>query len=257
MKFGEVLKHQRPDLVISARHDAWLQKNDSPVYSQEALAFAARELAKLATPVDRRGKISASSLGSCARQQMFTFIGMPELSKTPQNSQQCQNGNFLHLRWQMAGLTEGWLVAAEVPIPANSLHLRGTQDGITDQDTLAEFKSISPHGYSSVANFGVKDDHRFQVGTYMAATGMSRASVIYENKGNQEYCEYMVEMDDDLHNEIEYRAQKMWRHADEQELPEPLDKCMAGEGWQYRFCPFRNVCMKVKSWEEAEEVARG
>lgn len=254
MRFGELLKHNRPSLVVSPKHEAWLLENDSPVYTPEALAFAARELAIQATPVDRRNTISASSLGSCARQQMFTFMGMPQLAPTAQNAAQLQNGVFLHLRWQMAGLTAGWLKAAEIPIPANPLRLRGTQDGISDQDTLVEFKSISPHGYSAVAKFGIKDDHRFQVGTYMTATGMERASLIYENKGNQEYVEYMVEMDADLTREVKERAEKVWDHADTKTLPEPLEKCIDKEGWEYRFCPYRNHCLRLKSWQQAEEI---
>jgi len=254
VKFGELLKYQRPNLVISERHDAWLQANDSAVYSAKAIAFAKQQMEALSTPVDRRGKLSASSLGDCPRQQMFTFMGMPQLTRTAQNVQQLQNGVFLHLRWQMAGLTEGWMTEAEVPITNSELRLRGTMDGISYADTLVEIKSISPHGYSSVAKFGVKEEHRFQVGTYLEASGMERASVVYENKANQEYVEYMVEMDEELHASVTERAGEVWGHADSKTLPEPLSKCIDRDGWQYRFCPYRHQCLRLKSWEDAEET---
>ena len=61
MKFADTTKHNRPDLVISKRHDAWLEKNDHPHYSTEAIKFALREFK--ATPRVRAGTVSASSPG--------------------------------------------------------------------------------------------------------------------------------------------------------------------------------------------------
>src|SRR3954462_2316733 len=113
MKFSSLGKYQMDKgLVVSPRHEQWLQVNSDPIYSDEALAFGAKVLIDMGRPRDRRGTISASSAGSCRRKQQFTFLGLPELPPTPKLAQIFQNGTFMHIRWQMAGLTEGWLLAA-------------------------------------------------------------------------------------------------------------------------------------------------
>ena len=257
MKFGEMIKATSRSLVVSPRHEAWLVQNGNPIYSPEALAFGAGELLKQATPRDRRGTFSASSLGTCVRKQLFTYLGMPEAPISAKTAQIFQNGTFMHIRWQMAGLTEGWLAQAEVPVGANDLGLSGTQDGIAHDGTVVEFKSINSHGYAGVTNFGPKPEHLFQIGTYMVTTGAERAAIVYEDKNTQEYQEHVVVRDQKVSDEIIERAETVWTRAQNHTLPEPLDKCMAGEGYVYKFCPFRNVCLKVKSWEQAEEVAHG
>ena len=65
---------------------------------------------------------SASSLGLLSDdRQEFTWLGWCEMAPSPKTAQIFHNGNFMHLRWQMAGLTAGWLKDAEVPVPANDL----------------------------------------------------------------------------------------------------------------------------------------
>jgi len=127
MKFSEVVKNNAPDLVVSRRHEEWLARNANPVYSDRALDFAAHQLAVL--PRVRKGTISASSLGGCKRKQQFEYIGMPQLPMDTKGALKVQNGMFMHLRWQMAGLTEGWLLEAEEPVPAarSSTYIDGTR----------------------------------------------------------------------------------------------------------------------------------
>lgn len=256
MKFGELLKNTKPDLVVSPRHDAWMSKNSNPVYTQEALEFGAQELLKQATPRDRRGGVSASSLGKCVRRQQFTFLGMPEGTMTAKGAQILLNGTFMHIRWQMAGLTEGWLTVAEVPVGENSLKLSGTQDGIAHDGSIVELKSINAHGFRSVQTFGPRSDHVFQVGTYMAVTHRTKTSIVYEDKNTQEYSEHIVHMDRELEEKVLSRADEVWEHIDEKRLAEPLSKCIDREGYIYKFCPFRDICLQTKSWEHAEEIAR-
>lgn len=256
MKFGEILKQTRPGLVVSPRHEAWMAINSNPVYSPEALAFGAKEMLKQATPRDRRGSVSASSVGKCIRQQQFTYLGMPEGTMTAKGAQILLNGTFMHIRWQMAGLTEGWLVRAEVPVGRNHLTLDGTIDGIAYDGSVVEFKSINTHGFSSVQTFGPRKDHVFQVVTYMVATGAEKGSIIYEDKNTQEYSEHIVLMDDEHREMVAQQADNVWSAINDHELVEPLSKCIDKEGYVYKFCPFHQICLQTKSWEHAKEIAR-
>ena len=256
MKFSQMIKTEKQELPVSRRHDAWMESNSNPAYSPEALEFARGALAM--PPRNRKGTVSASSLNSCVRRQQFTFLGMPEANHSPKSSQILQNGQFMHLRWQMAGITEGWLVAPEVPImQPNKWKLTGTMDGVLYNGFNLELKSINSNGFSQVRSFGVKDDHYSQVGTYMVVNDMEASSVIYEDKNTQEFTEIVVHRDATMERKVEASADRIWSAIDERSLAEPLATCEERTGFRFTGCPFRNVCLGIKNYDHAEELANG
>src|SRR3954470_1649699 len=107
MKFPETIQHSAPHLVVSHRHEKWITGSDHPPYSQRAIDFAQAQLGK--PDRKREGTLSASSLGDCERYQQFVYLGMPKLLPDAKGAARMANGTFMHLRWQMEGLTEGWL----------------------------------------------------------------------------------------------------------------------------------------------------
>lgn len=248
MKFSETIKNTDPKLVISRRHEAWLLENDHPVYSQRALDFAYQALTKRDRV--RKGTISASSLGECQRYQQFVYLGMPQLPHDQKNAMKMQNGSFVHLRWQMAGLTEGWLDKAEVAVANEPLGLRGSMDGVVYDGSILELKSINNNGFSRVATFGPLVPHLFQMATYMLCTGRDKGIFIYECKDNQEYKEIVVGPEDLPMKEARDLALKSWVNIGARELVEPLEKCIDKKGWMYDSCPFRDRCLSVHDWEE-------
>ena len=254
MKFGQIVKLTKPELVVSNRHEAWLARNSNPEYSMKAIEFGRKALFDQGSPRDRTGTYSASSLNSCVRRQQLTFIGMPQSWDNTKMNSIFHNGTFMHIRWQMAGLTEGWMKAAEVPIGHNHMRLSGTQDGVAYNDYVVELKSINTFGFSSVNTFGPKEGHIEQVGTYVAATGAPGAVILYEDKNTQEYREFTYTRAELPITEIEQRAERLWEMTENQQLAEPLDKCIAGEGMQYQLCQYRDQCLAIRGWEHAEEM---
>jgi hypothetical protein len=250
MRFSETVAHTDPELVISRRHEDWITENDQPAYSKKALDFAARELSKKGRV--RKGTLSASSLGECERYQQFVFMGMPRLPFDAKNAAKVANGSFMHLRWQMEGLTEGWLAEAEVPVHSDAYHLMGTMDGINYDGSILELKSINANGFSRIAAFGPLHPHLFQMATYMLCTARDKGVFLYENKDTQEYTEIVVDPDDLPMTEVLIKAEKMWESTERKELSEPLSDCMDKKGWKYNSCPFRDRCLFVYDWAEAE-----
>lgn len=256
MKFGDLGKYKiDKGLVVSPKHEKWMETNSNPVYSQRALDFGAWALEQQANPRDRRGTISASSLGSCRRRQQFTFLGMPELPPSTKLAGVFQNGTFMHIRWQMAGLTAGWMDNAEVPVGTNPYDLSGTQDGTTTNGEVIELKSTNSNQFNRIMSFGPIEGHTFQVGTYVLVTGAERGVILYENKDTQDYKEFVYDRDELPLQEIKEIAFGVWEKLDAKELAEPLDECEAKTGYRYSGCPFRDNCLKMKSWQQAEEVA--
>jgi hypothetical protein len=248
LRFSETIKNTDPALVVSRRHEEWLLENDHPVYSQRALDFAHQMLTKRDRV--RKGTFSASSLGECMREQQFTYLGMSKLPPDAKNAMKMQNGSFMHLRWQMAGLTEGWLWKAEVAVMSTPLGLQGTMDGVCFEDSILELKSINVNGFSRVTAFGPLHPHLFQMATYMLCTGRRKGIFIYECKDNQEYKEIPVTDADVPLDEAELQARAMWASVDQQKLFEPLEKCIDKTGWKYNSCPYRDRCLSIHEWGE-------
>lgn len=252
MKFGQLHRKVSTKLVVSPRHDAWLAKNSNPTYSPEAIDFGKSALEAQAYQRDRSGSFSASSVDSCKRRQQFTYLGLPEMEPSPKTASIFHNGTFMHIRWQMAGITEGWLTAPEVAIPENDLWLKGTMDGVLYEGSIVEFKSINSFGFSQVATFGPTESHLSQGATYSYATGGKKVVFIYEDKNTQEYREFVREPEQLPMKAIQDKAGELWGSIDAKELYEPLGGCMDGTGYQYTGCPFRDRCLSIRKWEEVD-----
>jgi hypothetical protein len=250
MRFSETVKMTDPGLVVSRRHDAWVTKDDHPIFSEEALKFAQRELTK--GDRVRKGTVSASSLGECKREQQFVFAGIEKLPMDAKNAMKVSNGSFMHLRWQMAGITEGWLPHAEVPIGRNAYQLSGTMDGVLYEDSVLELKSINMNGFSRVQTFGPLKPHLYQMATYMLCTQREKGVFIYECKDNQEYKEIPIQRDELPIEDATASANQIWEAIESKQLYEPLNDCMDQKGWKYNSCPFRDRCLGIHDWSEID-----
>jgi hypothetical protein len=254
MRFSELMRVTREDLIVSPLHDDWLSKNANPVYTDLAMAFMNSEMRKRGRK--REGTVSASSLDSCRRRQEFTWLGWWEVPPSPKTAQIFHNGNFMHLRWQMAGLTAGWLKDAEVPVPLDPvLKISGTMDGVLYDGSVLELKSINTNGFGRISAFGPEKHHQIQVGTYMYLTGAPKGVIIYEDKNTQEYREFVLDMSPDLEDLVKESASTVWKLIDEQQLAPPLTDCEAHLGYRYHSCPFRDRCLGVKTWKEAKALS--
>jgi hypothetical protein len=248
MKFSETVKNADPDLVVSRQHDAWLESNDHPVYSPRALVFAREQL--VARARNRTGTLSASSLGECPRYQQFVFLGMPQLPPDQKNAMKMHNGMFMHLRWQMAGLSAGWLAQAEVPVGENEFGLMGTMDGICYEESVLELKSINANGFSRVQTFGPLIPHLYQMATYLLCTERRKGVFVYECKDNQEYKEVVLGRDQLPIDEVVIAARLLRAEIAARRLYEPLNDCIDRKGWKYSSCPFRDRCLGIHTWED-------
>lgn len=256
MRFSTLAKISKPDNVISRRYEEWAKNNGNPKYSDKALEFATKALSDQGHPRKRAGTISASSLGKCMRQQQFTFLGMPKKPIEAKTGSIFVNGTFMHIRWQMAGLTEGWLQEAEVPVPAdNPYRLSGTMDGIADDGSVVEFKSCNDRSFAQVMSFGPLSGHETQGGAYLLATGRERVIFLYENKNDQSFTEIVKTRADLQLDALADKIKTLWAYTDEKILIEPLEEIYEKKS-PCSWCPYLDVCSPVKSWDQAETIAK-
>lgn len=244
---------KRSELPITMRMERFLSNGD-PVYSPEALKFASDVLSnKIGGNRKQRARLfRASGAGRCLRERMFARMGVPEERGVNSQLQNIfTNGNFFHLRWQMAGLTEGWLIAAEVPAEAHELGIGSTLDGVIWDESILEAKSINTRGFTMIHDYGAQYKHKMQLHYMFKTTGRTAGSIIYEDKNSQDWREERVLYDEEIMADVDAELDALLGGWEAHSLPPMKPGCVKEEGAEYRNCPFRRICPILTTWNRA------
>jgi hypothetical protein len=247
----DLVKAVHLDLPVTPVHEKWMTENPNPKYSWEALAFAARQLEGTSGSNRLRKRMfRASGTHTCKRRQVLAYIGHP--GETEQITSQLGNilatGNFTHIKWQMQGLTAGWLDEAEVPMDKPEINAGGTADGVLTEGGGFECKSINDRGYGRVTSYGPLEDHEEQTDNYMFLGDLERYSIVYENKNNGEWREFVRYRDPKNMKAVSERFDELNTFVADEKLPVILPDCKKGEGVKFRQCPFKGSCLKLKTF---------
>jgi hypothetical protein len=255
-KLKQLLRAAQEDLPITVRHERWMSSNPNPIYSDKALEFAQQALQRNVGGSRKRARLfRASGMARCPRSRMFTYLGMPKrLDIDSQLAGIFSMGEFIHLRWQMAGITEGWLVSPEVPVESPEIMLGGTMDGVLYDNSGFELKSINSNGYRRVMDFGPKEEHLLQVHAYMIMRKevSDRFSIVYENKDTSEWREFRVTYDQVIAQKAMNEIESLISNYTSNTLPPMLSSCETKEGYVWRGCEFRDICPSA-SWPESTD----
>lgn len=244
----DLIKATQTGKPITLLHEKWLTSNHNPVYSPEALELARAVLS--GEKGGARGRtlgLRASGTTTCGRKRLFDLNSYPAITDIDGLTANIfGTGNFLHLKWQMFGLTAGWLAEAEVPVENKKWGLSGTMDGIVYDNSIFEFKSINARGFQGVCTNGPKQAHVRQVHAYMLIAGMDKASVVYENKDSSDWMEFVVHRDETIVDEIKIELADLTQHNLQRTLPPMLTSCIEQTGYVYRGCPYRSLCPETE-----------
>lgn len=243
---------RKEELIITPVYQDWLNRNRELIVPEHIGMWVMKELAR--TPRDRSGSFSASGMGRCLREQVFSYLGVEERKRVETDKVMIfHDGHFRHLKWQALLRQAGLLVEAEIPIWLPKWRMKGTLDGIGEQENWGtygiELKGANDRSYKYVLENGPKMEHLLQIHAYMIGHELDLFSLIYENKNTQEWKEFVVRWDDELGDEVTTQAQYLNSRVDEGVLPPVLDKCLDKKG-KYRNCSFSHMCLKVEGWED-------
>lgn len=212
--------------------------------TDKAIRWMTHELRK--KEPDRTGRISPSGIYTCPRRQMLAYAGhKPQFSESTLLFMEM--GRWGHLRWQTAGLSEGFLVRAEVAVTAADPRIRGTMDGILADGSGLEFKTTSERNYTIVRIRGASSDYLSQVRLYMHLSGIDVFSLVYESRDSGEFFETRVRDDPASRSAMDRTLDTMTAFMDafdrDGSLPPVLPACAARSGKEYRSCPMRDTCL--------------
>lgn len=231
-------------LVVTPEHYAWLARPESQrTPNPKALAHATAVL-KAETKRAREHRISASSLGEpCTRRVLFAYAGAEQVPFPPQNIDIMDLGSWLHLKWQVEGLTAGWLTEAETFFHSPALRLGGSTDGIMRGDELFELKTVGGHVYDRVVRAKApKREHELQCEGYFELSGMSVASIVYVCRETGAFHEYRYATNPVRRQELHRIVEDLHDWIDLDLLPDMLEECVSQTGSVYRRCPYREIC---------------
>lgn len=191
---------------------------------------------------DAEGRLRPSLLSDdCDRKQMLSFNAVPNLHEDLHGWMVA--GTFGHYRWQLAGLSEGFLTAIEVPIDPG-WYLHGSADGVCSDGLLFELKTTNMWTFKRIFESGViKPEHAMQVEGYLLQGEWPAARVVYEDRNTLDTLEYIYESDPVVREPLVERLEMWTRHIIKETLPEPLMDCRHQTGDVFAGCPWRKTCL--------------
>lgn len=245
-KFGVLSALADEDRHLLNFYEAYIVGPRDMTKEAEALTYIlTRNEETLATGErDRTFTWSASASGSCLRRQQFTYLGKNGRANGVDSQNIFINGDFLHLRYQMVGLIQGWLKDVEVPLALPEYGVRGTMDGDLGPGVL-ELKSINRRGFARVSTFGPDAEHKRQATSYMLATGYDFTRFIYESKDDNARAEFLYKFDQETADDVIREWNLLNELKDSKKLYPMQRECLQEKG-DYRRCPFAKVCEGAK-----------
>jgi len=237
VKLGDVAKLQRGDFYVTKRYFEYVTGPRNLEQERDAL-----QQIMTRGPRIRTNTYSASGAGRCLRERQLSFIGAKKALIDEKSANIFANGDYVHLRHQVAGLIQGYITEAEVSVRNEQWNLTGTMDGMLDNGRGLELKSINMRGFDQISMYGPKADHILQIHSYMLASGLDRFQLVYENKNDQRLKEFEVVRDETLIKKV-VEELKILQEAEKAHVLLPmLADCVVQTGTTYSWCQYRKSC---------------
>lgn len=241
MSLKSAIKIAKSNTRITPRLHRWLLNNDGVQIHDDDLRQRVMHMLEPSTH-DRSGVFHPSQLYQCQRAQLFEYYGVETLKEFNPTLQNLFNdGHFRHLRWQIMLMSAGLLTDIEVKVSMPEYRLAGSMDGVNmNEGWMFELKGTSQ--YRNVIQRGAFDAHIKQVNTYLLASGLDSAIIVYECKSSQQWQEIEVSKDERVVAEIVSILESLNNAIDSGDLPEAYDDCKNQTGATFNRCPFNSVC---------------
>lgn len=193
---------------------------------------------------ERKGRLSPSGFaGECDREVLFSFAGAPKIPGPISNEAVMEAGNSDHLRWQMAGLTSGFLSDCEGWSFVEDLRFGGSMDGVGADGSLFELKNTAPHLFKAIAtgkgnavDYATKmvRKHKLQMEAYWLLDELQPnpklqplGSLVYQDRASKEIFEVRLTPNPERRQEVHAILESFHDWIDIDQLPDLLPGCQA------------------------------
>lgn len=265
LDLGRLIKSVRgADLIVKPQYEIYLLRNPETFPVREDIAEKLKQL-MTTPPRDRSASFSSSSAGACVRRQVFDYVGVSagkDVAIEPQLARIFANGTWSHMRTQAALWEADIIHTIEMTLHWRRLRARGSIDGVgTVPETHSkmhwrgkeyplEFKTANSHGFRAKVDAGPWA-YRPQTARYCLMGGFDLASIVMENKDNQELHEWVIEPTDEELLEQQRELEVLNESVDRKVLPKMLPECTKQSGETFRRCPYggkNGTCVRSGAW---------
>lgn len=243
-------------LIVTGPHYEWMERLETEqVPSQAAVAHALRAYMR-AYKRPRSGRFSMSGIGGCTRALALGYAGAPQKGIEAGLQEIMDHGTTDHLRWQMEGLTLGYMKEAEKWVYDDDLRVGGSIDAELSNGDVFELKSAAPSVYRRIVDEQryPKPENIAQGDGYMWALDAPYMSLVYADRSYGNFHEFRIARDATRERELLRRLRSLNRYVDEDDLPPMLPDCEIKWGKTYKECFFRQVCPTVHTITQAQDA---
>jgi hypothetical protein len=256
---NQIIKRSKDSasLIVSPRLDRWLLDHpEGIVVTAEYQPLLAR-LTSDNSNAQRTARFGSSNRGTCLRQQVFRFLGMPGLASADSALQNLFNdGTWRHIRHQVMGMIGGWFTDVEVKAQLPQYNLGTSLDGENSAEGWGfELKGTSNFG--RIVEYDIPHGHLLQMHTAMMARNLDRMVYLAEDKRSQQWKEIIIQRDPLLIREVKDELNRASDAIEDQRLPEVLPACKIHKGSEYQGCPFRRYCPSQQAWPKNSTWSKG
>ena len=194
--------------------------------------------------VSGKGRIRPSLIGdTCPRKHMLSYLGIDKATPSDGSFDVMSAGTWGHYRWQLAGLSQGWLKDIEVQVSYEPWKIQGAMDGIIFDNSVFELKTTSGFKFKSILENNIPvTAHLMQTHAYMKALDLTHFSIVYENRDNAVWKEFRIERMQNIDDDLENLMLQLQESIDLKELPQILPSCAKRTGSAYNYCDWRDTC---------------
>lgn len=209
-------------LFVGPAHKDWLRRPERERKHTAAALEHAAVVHSGGYKHPREMRVSPSSVGDvCTRRVLFSYGGHPQAVEEPRKIDLMDLGSVLHLKWQMEGLSAGWLATPEVwgavdveqlTAAAAALEVAdtsrpvvtvakmgGSADGELTDGSLFELKTVGAWKFGKVRK-RADPSHLLQMEAYWLIREIlgntngvwQLGSLVYVNRESGEYKEWRI-----------------------------------------------------------------
>jgi len=208
------------------------------------------------------GTFHPSMATSCKRQLAYVLLGLNISNIGAKLRRIFDNGKYYHLRVQKyikkmskAGIYGIKLLTTEERIGPTEDNISSQPDQTLIIDGLKyvlELKSINDHGFKEL--MGVSEGYTDQIQLYMHVTGIPRTLVLYENKNDQEFKEYVITYDADTVRKILDKFASVTKANKREILPER--ECKGEYEYKAKHCNYCSVCFSEANFKDIVKMVK-
>jgi len=190
------------------------------------------------------GRMRPSLIGDvCKRKHLFSYMGLDQLEPEDSSYDVMNAGTWGHYRWQLAGLSQGWLTDIELQVSYDPWQLRGAMDGMISDGSGWELKTVGSNKFYNILKADMPvSAHLMQVHAYMRALDLSHFSIVYENRDHATWKEFRVARMQEIDTQLDELMSSLKEHISEKTLPQILEPCTKQTGYSYNYCNWREIC---------------